>query len=141
MMGSLLSKDQILAADRKKFVDVPVKEWGGTVRLQELSASDRDLWESEQITMLADGSGAKFNPKHARARLIVRSLVDEQGRRLFSDDEVASVGSLSASTAQKLFNHARKLNAITNDDMKELEGNSDAAPSAGGSSTSASASV
>ncbi len=140
-MSKLLNKDQILAADRKKFEDVEVKEWGGTVRLQELSASERDLWESEQIIVLSDGAGAKFNPKHARARLVVRSLVDEQGKRLFKDDEVAAVGSLSASTMQKLFNKARRLNAISADDMKELEGNSDAAPSAGGSSTSASASA
>lgn len=138
---ALLTKDQILSADRKKSKDVKVPEWGGSVRLQELSASDRDLWESEQITVSPDGSGAKFNPKHARARLIVRSLVDENGRRLFTDDEVAAVGSLSASTAQKLFNEARKLNAISNEDIKELEGNSDAGPSDGGSSTSASASA
>ncbi|MGE7136222.1 hypothetical protein ACQKIE_01160 [Luteibacter sp. NPDC031894] len=118
-----------------------MKEWGGSVRLQELSASDRDQWEAEQIIVLADGAGAKFNPKHARARLVVRSLVDETGRRLFKDDEVAALGSLAASTMQKLFNKARKLNAISADDMKELEGNSDAAPSAGGSSTSASASA
>ena len=52
---------------------------------------------------------------------------------------MAAVGSLSASTAQKLFNEARKLNAISNEDIKELEGNSDAAPGDGSSSTSASA--
>ncbi|URL59623.1 hypothetical protein IM816_05870 [Luteibacter flocculans] len=136
-MSKLLTKDQILAADRKKHEDIEVKEWGGTVRLQELSASDRDLWEAEAFTVAPDGASAKFNPKHARARLVVRCLVDETGRRLFTDDEVAALGSLSASTMQKLFNKARALNAITNSDIKELEGNSDAGPSAGGSSTSA----
>jgi len=138
---ALLTKDQILKSDRKKSVDVDVKEWGGTVRLQELSASDRDLWENESFVLNAEGTGAKFNPKHARARLVVRCLVDDQGRRMFSDDEVAAIGSLSASTIQKLFNAARKLNAISDGDIKELEGNSGAGPSAGGSSTSASASA
>lgn len=140
-MSTFLTKEQILGADRRKFEDVSVKEWNGKVRLQELSASERDLWESEQITVASDGSSAKFNPKHARARLIVRSLVDESGRRLFTDDEVAAVGSLSASTIARLFNKARALNAISSDDMKELEGNSDADPSDGDSSTSASASA
>lgn len=69
----------------------------------------------------------KFNPKHARARLVVRCLVDDKGKRLFTDDEVAAVGSLSASSMQKLFNACRKLNAITDDDVKELEKNSEAA--------------
>ncbi len=140
-MAKLLSKDQILAADRKKYEDVEVKEWGGAVRLQELSASDRDLWESESFTLAADGTSAKFNPKHTRARLVVRCLVDDQGRRLFKDDEVAALGSLSASTMQKLFNKARSLNAISNEDIKELEGNSDAGPNDGDSSTSANASA
>lgn len=140
-MSTFLTKEQILGADRRKFEDVKVKEWGGVVRLQELSASERDLWESEQITVANDGSSAKFNPKHARARLIVRSLVDETGKRLFTDDEVAAVGSLSASTIARLFNKARALNAISSEDIKELEGNSDADPSDGDSSTSANASA
>jgi len=137
----ILTKEQILGADRKRTVDVPVKEWGGAVRLQELSASDRDLWESESFLVAADGESARFNPKHARARLVVRSIVDEQGRRMFTDDEVASIGSLSAASVQKLFNAARKLNAISDGDMKELEGNSGAGPNDGDSSTSASASA
>lgn len=134
---SLLSKDQILAADRKKTVDVHVKEWNGAVRLQELSASDRDMWESESFVLNAEGTGAKFNPKHARARLVVRCIVDAHGKRMFSDDEVAAVGSLSAATVQRLFNAARKLNAISDDDVKELEGNSEGDRGDANSSTSA----
>jgi hypothetical protein len=140
-VSKLLSKDQILASDRKKTVDVHVKEWGGDVRLQELSASDRDMWENESFVLNAEGTGAKFNPKHARARLVVRCIVDDKGRRMFTDDEVAAIGSLSAATVQRLFNAARKLNAISDDDLSELEGNSDAGPSGDNSSTSANASA
>jgi hypothetical protein len=140
-VSKLLSKDQILASDRKKTVDVHVKEWSGDVRLQELSASDRDMWENESFVLNAEGTGAKFNPKHARARLVVRCIVDDKGRRMFSDDEVAAIGSLSAATVQRLFNAARKLNAISDDDLSELEGNSDAGPSGDSSSTSANASA
>lgn len=141
---ALLSKEQIFAADKKKSKDIPVKEWGGTVRLQELSAADRDLWEAESfITEPGDDgeSQPRFNPKQARARLVVRCLVDENGKRMFSDDEVAAVGSLSASSVQKLFNTARTLNAISADDIEELEKNSGAAPSGDSSSSSASASA
>lgn len=133
---SLLNKNQILSADRKKTVDVHVKEWGGEVRLQELSASDRDMWESESFQLGADGQDVKFNPKHARARLVVRCLIGADGKRLFTDDEVAAVGSLSATSVQKLFDAARKLNAVSGEDMKELEGNSDAGPSGEPSLTS-----
>lgn len=141
---ALLTKAQILAADAKKTKDVPVKEWGGTVRLQELSAADRDLWEAESFITEPGDDGeatARFNPKQARARLVVRCLVDESGKRMFTDDEVAVVGSLSASSVQKLFNAARTLNAVSADDIEELEKNSGAAPSGGSSSSSASASA
>lgn len=138
---ALLTKDQIIKADKKKTIDVPVKEWGGDVRLQELSASDRDMWENESFVLNAEGTGAKFNPKHARARLVVRCIVDDKGKRLFTDDEVAAIGSLSASTIQRLFNAARKLNAISNEDIKELEGESGAGPSGAASSTFAKGSV
>jgi Phage tail assembly chaperone len=146
---ALLTKDQIKQADKKKFVDVPVKEWGGEVRLQEMSASERDLWESENVTTVisdSDDDGqqkvtSKWNPKHVRARLVVRCMVDADGRRMYSDDEVAVVGSLSASTVEKLFKAANKLNAITAKDIEELEKNSDAAPSGASSSDSASSSA
>lgn len=140
----LLSKAQILAADKKKTKEVPVREWGGSVMLQELSAAERDLWEAESFITEPGEDGeavARFNPKQARARLVVRCLVDDKGKRLFQDDEVASVGSLSASSVQKLFEAARALNAISASDIEELEGNSGAAPSGGSSSSSASASA
>jgi hypothetical protein len=141
----LLTKEQIKAADKKKFVDVPIKEWGGDVRIRELSASERDMWESEGILTEVgdpDETGAqkvtaKFNPKHVRARLVVRCIVDANGKRMFADDEVAAVGSLSASTVEKLFEAAKKINAIDAKDIEELEKNSDAALSGDSSSNSA----
>lgn len=140
----LLTKAQILAADRKKTVDVDVPEWNGSVRLRELSAAERDLWESESFTTLEGDEGeveVRFNPKQVRARLLVRCMVDEKGKRMFTDDEIAVVGDLSASTAQRLFKRAREINAISSDDIKALEKNSGAAPSGGSSSSSANASA
>lgn len=146
---ALLSKEQIKKADKKRFVDVPVKEWGGEVRLQEMSASDRDDWENEALITEVGGPDEagnttvtnRYNSKHVRARLLVRCMVDGEGRRLYTSDEVASLGSLAASSVQKLFNAAQKLNGIGAKDIEELEKNSDAAPSGASTSSSASSSV
>lgn len=137
---ALLTKDQILAADRRKTKDVPVREWGGDVRLQEMSGDERDAWEGETFLRNDDGT-ARFNAKQVRSRLLIRCMVDADGRRLFIDDEVAKLGSLSASTLQRLYNEAMELNKVSADDIEELEGNSGAGPSAGDSSTSANASA
>ena len=95
----LLTKAQILAADKKKTEDVVVKEWGGSVRRQELSAADRDLWESESFITETDDEGeqsARFNPKQARARLVVRCLVGDDPDR--ADVSCADQGVLGALT-------------------------------------------
>lgn len=136
-MSKLLTKEQILGADRRKSVDVPVKEWGGSVRLKELTADERDMWENEAFSISQDGKSAKFNPQHTRARLVVRCIIGEDGKRMFTDDEVAAVGSLSAGSVQKLFNAAQKLNAISASDMEELEGNLGGDRADANSSTSA----
>ena len=44
---TLLNKSQILAASDRKTEDLEVKEWGGTVRISTMSASDRDKWEQD----------------------------------------------------------------------------------------------
>lgn len=125
---SLLTKDQILAADDQPTKDIEVPEWGGAVRIRTMSASERDKWESETY---ADG---KVNTLDFRARFCALCIVDEQGTRLFSDAEVQALGRKSAAALQRVFNAAQELNALSNKDVKELEGNSGAAPEGGNSS-------
>lgn len=125
---SLLTKDQILAANDQLTKDVEVPEWGGVVRIRTMSASERDKWESETY---ADG---KVNTLDFRARFCALCIVDEQGARLFTDAEVSTLGRKSAAALQRVFNAAQELNALSNKDVKELEGNSGAAPEGGNSS-------
>lgn len=126
---TLLTKEQILAADDQPTKDVEVPEWGGTVRIRTMSASERDKWESETY---ADG---KVNTLDFRARFCALCIVDEQGARLFTDEEVSTLGRKSAAALQRVFNEAQSLNALSNKDVKELEGNSAAAPEGGNSSS------
>lgn len=127
---SLLTKGQILAADDKPTKDVPVPEWGGDVRVRTMSASERDQWENETY-----GSG-KVNTVDFRARFVALCLVDEAGVRVFTDEEVAELGTKSAAAMQRVFNAAQNLNALTGKDIEELEKNSEAVPSDGSSSNS-----
>ena len=127
---SLLTKDQILAANDKPTQDIAVPEWGGDVRIRTMSASERDKWESETY-----GSGT-VNTVDFRARFVALCIVDDQGARMFSDEDVAKLGEKSAAALQRVFNAAQKLNALTGKDIEELEKNSEAVPSGGSSSNS-----
>lgn len=103
---TLLNKSQILAASDRKTEDLEVKEWGGTVRISTMSASDRDKWEQDTY------GGEKTKTEDFRARFVALCLVDEKGDRLFTDKDVAQLGAKSAAALDRVFRAAQKLNAL-----------------------------
>lgn len=113
----LLSKEAILSADDRKTVDVAVPEWGGTVRVSTMSASERDKWESETY------GGDKPNTQDFRARFVALCLVDEKGERMFGEKEVAALGKKSAAAMHRVFKAAQALNALSDSEVEAIEGN------------------
>ncbi|MET0548539.1 MAG: hypothetical protein ABW002_04620 [Xanthomonas sp.] len=103
---SLLTKQQILAAHDHVTEDVEVKEWGGTVRVSTMSAADRDKWEDET---LVDGATNKDN---FRARFVARCLVDENGCRLFTPEDIAELGAKSGAALARVHSVAWRLNGF-----------------------------
>ena len=86
------------------FVDVP--KWGGRVFVRTMSAGDHDAWEYEQFNWdvpaamvdPSDPEGKKLIPnperrsnlwlKRFHARMVSLTACDENGNRLFSDNDV-----------------------------------------------------
>jgi len=60
-----------------------------------------------------------------RAKLIVRSIVDGDGNRVFTDMDVRALGRKSASALQRIFEVCQRLSRLTDEDVDELVGNSD----------------
>ena len=58
-----------------------------------------------------------------RARFVGLCLVDEMGERLFSDHEVAQLGTKSAAALDRVFRVAQTLNALGDAAVGELEKN------------------
>lgn len=130
---TLLSRDQILAANDRETVDVEVPEWGGTVRVRALSGAERDAYEVALAGVRPDGS-ARVNLVNVRARLIALAVVDETGARMFSDADVEALGEKSGIAMQRVFEVAQRLSGLTDEDIEELaEGFADA-PSEPGTS-------
>ncbi len=107
---ALLSAEQIEAADDRTHEDVPVPEWGGTVRVVGLSAADRDAYEAAFVD--AKGKPAVQRLRNVRAKLLVKCLVDEDGNRLFSDDKAKALGQKNGAVVDRLFDVARRLSGI-----------------------------
>ncbi|TDB88358.1 hypothetical protein E1264_11795 [Actinomadura sp. KC216] len=116
---SLLSREQILAADDRTYEVVACPEWGGDVRLRSLTGAERDEWENSMIRQV--GKKQVANMRNARAKLVALSAVDGDGQLLFTPSDVIKLGSKNAAALDRLFETAQRLSGVTDEDMKEIE--------------------
>lgn len=127
---SLLTKEAILAADDRKSVDVPVPEWGGTVRVATIPALEQDRW------VAAGNKNGEMANDTFRIQYVALCCVDEKGNRLFSAKDVAALGEKSSKAIQRVFEAASTLNGLSESAASETEKNSVADQSDGSSSES-----
>lgn len=114
----MLDKKTILEVDDvvKELVHVP--EWGGEVYVRGMTGAERDSFESSIIQMR--GRDANVNFRNIRAKLASLTICDENGKRLFTDDDVNALAKKSAVALQRVFTVAQRLSGIGEADVKEL---------------------
>jgi hypothetical protein len=118
----ILSRDAILTADDLAFEEVEVPEWGGSVRIRCLTGTERDNFEA---SVYKNGETPDF--RNVRAKLVAKTIVDEEGNRLFTDNDVKELGRKSAGALNRVWEASSRLSGLSEDDIKELAGNSSAA--------------
>lgn len=128
---ALLNREAILAANDLPTKDVPVPQWGGSVRVRSLTGAERDQFELDVLTARRDG---KISPGNIRARYVAMCVVGEDGANLFTADDVEALGRKSATVLDKIYQEVLQFNALTEDDVDELAGNFEPAPNGGSTS-------
>lgn len=123
MMTTLLTREDILDRSVLKTERVEVPEWGGIVIIRELTGNERDEWESELVEGRGDEIVIAESMAGARARLASLAIVDEDGERLFTVEDVESLGRLSGAALGRVFDVASRLSGLTADDIEELSKN------------------
>jgi len=114
----ILSREDIAQADDIVIEAVDVPEWGGTVLVKGMTGAERDRFE---IAMIADpGKSTKVNLADMRAKLCSLTIVDENGKLLFTPADIKMLTKKSAVALQRVFTVARELSGIGDDDVKEL---------------------
>ncbi|WJD99774.1 hypothetical protein [Streptomyces antimycoticus] len=118
-----LSAEAILDADDLGYEDVPVPEWGGTVRVRELPGTERDKFEAQFVGK--DGASIRAEGLEGfRARLAAAAIVDADGKPLFrSAAETKRLGGKSANALQRVVDVAMRLSGMGEQDVAELTGN------------------
>jgi hypothetical protein len=118
----MLTRDQILGADDRTRETVSVTEWGGDVIVSVMIGTERDEFDIE-VSGIAKQDRALFL-RNARARLLVRCLVDAQGKRLFTTEDVEGLGLRNSAVLERLALIAQRLNYMTDEAMEDLKGKS-----------------
>lgn len=115
---TLLTRDAILTAQDLTHEDVPVPEWGGTVRVRTLTGAERDTLGASMVD--ADG-----NPDLAgyRVRLVAASVVDEAGARLFGAADAAALGAKSAIALDRVAAAVERINGMGVEAVEAAEKN------------------
>lgn len=121
----MLSREDILNAKDIKTEIVDCPEWGGSVTVKGLTAEERDKWEQSLYTTKQHGRKVEVisHRDNIRAKFIAVSVVDENGKLMFSTGDIGMLAQKSAAPVDRIFAVAQRLSGMSNEDMDELEKN------------------
>lgn len=121
----MLNKKEILEVQDIKKVEVAVPEWGGSVFIKEMNGVERESWEQSLYP------GGKKDLRRIREKLLVRTIVDDTGERIFGDKDIESLGQKSGIVLNRLFEKSQEVNGLRTEDVEERSKNSESAESEG----------
>jgi hypothetical protein len=132
---ALLNRNQILEAKDIKTKDIEVKEWGGTIRIKQLSAKEYNDITMNMVNirkMAAKQLSSKKNAdenledaineiaiKNQKILLIIKSVVDENMKPLFSEADMELLYQKNTNVIDKIIAEIEEFNAVSSEDAKK----------------------
>ena len=109
---------------------VPAPEWASPdvkpedayVWVRTMEGEERDKWE-ESLTVQG-GKKIKVNLDGIRAKLAVKTCVDDDGNQLFTEEDIAKLNKLSCLPLARVFDVASRLNGLSQEDIDDIVGKS-----------------
>ena len=127
---ALLTAEQIGAADDRRFEDVPVPEWGGTVRIASMSGTDRNAYQKQMVVLGSNGRPQGVDLADQYARLLSKCLVGEDFRRLYvTDKQVTALGAKNGAVLERLATVAKRVSGLGEEAVQDAAGKSEETPS------------
>ncbi|QTD96965.1 phage tail assembly chaperone [Streptomyces cyanogenus] len=122
-----LNRDAILGVNDLLTEKVDVPEWGGEVIVRGLTGEERDAYEASRRQIRNAGTPQQelvILSENMRAGLLVKCLIDENGDRLFTDQDAGLLGMKNGRTLDRLFDVASRLSGLSDEEAEQMEGNS-----------------
>jgi len=116
----ILGKMDILRIKTLKKQLVPVPEWGGSVWIQEMTAAARDNFDNWVVESKKDRIGM-------RARIVVATAIDEEGKPIFSELDIQDLLVKSSDVIVRLADVGMELSGMNEAAKVEAVKNSEAA--------------
>ena len=117
--SKILTREDILQAEDILTEIVDAHEWGGDVIVQGITGKERGRFEAGVIHN--PGKKQKINMIDMRAILCSLSIVNEDGKKLFTPADVKALNEKSAAPLNRIFEVAQRLSGLTDNDVKDLE--------------------
>ena len=112
----MLNKKQILAAPDIKSELVHVPEWGGDVMVYGMTGTQRGELEASILEIKGEDQTVRL--QFLKVRMCALTIRDEEGRRMFDDDEIGELGAKSSQAIERIYTVASRLSGM---DKKEVE--------------------
>lgn len=114
-------REEILAKTALPIEPVPVPEWGMTLRVRTMPVTEKT--EFELTCYARNGRNQDDALRVVKEKLVARTVVDDDGNRVFTDDDADGIGRLHPIAVDRLFRVAQRLNLEVGD-VEELAKNS-----------------
>ncbi|MDR1270624.1 MAG: hypothetical protein LBK82_13970 [Planctomycetaceae bacterium] len=126
---TIISREIIAKSERFEMVEVDVTEWGeidtetgkpkkSSVFVRELSGREKDAFEAGLVSI--KGQKQKVNLDDVRARMAVLVCCDENRNPIFRPEDVQWLTKKSSRPLTRIYNAAKKLNDLSEEDEEEL---------------------
>jgi hypothetical protein len=116
----VLSKSDILGRTALRTKEIEIPEWNGSVLIRELTQNER----TEVELLVWDGKENKDVMRKLKVNLVILSVIDTEGKRLFDEKDYDELSKKSASAIDRISDAILKLSGITGKETKEIEKNS-----------------
>ncbi len=104
MTMTILNRDAILGAQDIITEDIPVPEWGGSVRIGLMSGAARDQFLS--------GREKNTSLSCFQASILAATIIDPNGKRLFTEADIEALQQKSGQVLGRLADAAFRINAV-----------------------------
>jgi hypothetical protein len=95
---------------------VPIPEWGRTMIVREMTAAENRDYQLSNVKFDKGGNPKGMNKQDVDLRLLQRTCVDEQGNRVFSEDDFPLLRKQPAKIVLKLVRVAKTLSGLNDDE-------------------------